>query len=139
MKNYQQLTLEQRYQISALVQLGFNKTAIARELGVHKSTIGRELRRNLSKRGYRAKFAERQAFFRRKNKVKPRLTQETWTEVDAEIKEQWSPAQICGRLALEGKPTVSHEWIYQHIYRDKRAGGFLYLNLRCQKKRSNSL
>lgn len=135
MKNYKQLTLEQRYQISALLKLGFNKTAIARELGVHKSNIGRELKRNLSKRGYRPKFAEKQALFRRKNKVKPRILEETWRAVDAKIKEQWSPAQISGRLALEGTRTVSHEWIYQHIYADKRTGGSLYLNLRCQKKR----
>lgn len=125
--------------ISALLKLGFNKTAIARELGVHKSSIGRELKRNLSKRGYRPKFAEKQTFFRRKNKVKPRILEETWATVDAKIKEQWSPEQIGGRLALEGKQTVSHEWIYQHIYRDKQAGGFLYLNLRCRKKRSNPL
>lgn len=135
MKNYKQLTLEQRYQISALLRLGFNKSAIARELRVDKSNIGRELKRNLSKRGYRPKFAEKQTLFRRKNKVKPRILEETWTAVDAKIKEQWSPEQICGRLALEGNQTVSHEWIYQHIYHDKRAGGFLYLNLRCRKKR----
>ena len=135
MKNYQQLTLEQRYQISALLKLGFNKSAIARELEVDKSTIGRELRRNVSKRGYRPKFAERQALFRRGNKVKPCILDETWREVEIQIKEQWSPEQICGRLALEGKASVSHEWIYQRIYKDKRAGGTLYLNLRCQKKR----
>ncbi len=135
MKKYQQLTLEQRYQISALLKLGFNQSAIAKELGVHKSTIGRELKRNRSRRGYRAKFAERQAFSRRREKVKPRISDETWSEVEAHIKEQWSPAQISGRRALEGKRAVSHECIYQRIYRDRRAGGALYLNLRCQKKR----
>lgn len=135
MKTYKQLTLEQRYQISALLKLGFNKSAIARELVVHKSTIGRELRRNLSKRGYRAKFADRQALFRRKSKLKPRIADETWMEVEAQIKEQWSPEQISGRFALAGKAQVSHEWIYQRIYRDKQTGGSLYLNLRCQRKR----
>lgn len=135
MKKYQQLTLEQRYQISALLKLGFNKSVIAKELGVHKSTIGRELRRNRSKRGYQAKFAERQAFSRRREKVKPRISDETWTEVKAKIKEQWSPAQISGRFALKGTAKVSHEWIYQRIYRDKQTGGTLYLNLRCQRLR----
>lgn len=135
MKNYKQLTLEQRYQISALLKLGFNKSAIARELGVHKSNIGRELKRNLSKRGYRPQFADRTAQARRRNRVKRRITRETWSEIDTRIKEQWSPEQICGRFALEGKRAVSHEWIYQHIYQDKRAGGTLYLNLRWNKKR----
>ncbi|MDQ3712054.1 MAG: IS30 family transposase [Acidobacteriota bacterium] len=135
MKKYQQLTLEQRYQISALLKLGFNKSAIAREVSAHKSTIGRELRRNLSKRGYRPQFADRQTVFRRSNKVKPRITDETWAAVKAKIREQWSPEQISGRFALEGASAVSHEWIYQRIYRDKLSGGTLYLNLRCQKKR----
>ncbi len=135
MKNYKQLTLEQRYQISALLKLGFNKSAIAGELGVDKSSIGRELKRNFSKRGYRPRFADQQATERRRNKVAPRITQDRWTEVENKVKEQWSPEQICGRLALEGRQTISHEWIYQRIYQDKRAGGTLYLNLRCQKKR----
>jgi len=135
MKKYQQLTLEQRYQISALLKLGFNKSAIAEELGVHKSTVGRELKRNLSKHSYRAKFAQKQALFRRRNKVKAQIADETWTAVETRIKEQWSPEQISGRLTLEGKKTVSHQWIYQRIYRDKRSGGTLYLNLRCRKKR----
>ena len=30
---------------------------------------------------------------------------------------------------------ISHEWIYQYIYRDKRAEGTLYRSLRCQKAR----
>ena len=135
MKKYQQLTLEQRYQISALLKLEFSKSAIAKEVGVHKSTVGRELRRNRSRRGYRAKFAERQAIGRRRNKVKRRIAEKTWREVQDQLGEQWSPEQISGRLSLEGKATVSHEWIYQHIYRDKQAGGTLYLNLRCRKKR----
>ena len=136
MKKYQQLTLEQRYQISALLKLGFNKSAIAEELRVHKSTVGRELRRNRSRRGYRAKFADGQRRGRRKQKLKPRISEQTWTaEVDEQIKRQWSPEQISGRRALNGQPKVSHEWIYQRIYRDKQHGGTLYLNLRCQRTR----
>jgi IS30 family transposase len=30
---------------------------------------------------------------------------------------------------------VSHEWIYQHIYHEKRQGGTLHENLRCRRKR----
>ena len=33
--------------------------------------------------------------------------------------EGWSPDQISGRFKLEGKP-ISHEIIYQYIWRDKR-------------------
>jgi IS30 family transposase len=31
--------------------------------------------------------------------------------------------------------SVSHEWIYQYILKNKQAGGSLYLHLRCKKKR----
>ena len=43
---YAQITLEERYAISALRKLGYKNAAIARELGRHRSTVGREVRRN---------------------------------------------------------------------------------------------
>lgn len=136
MNNYEQLTLEQRYQIYAFLKAGYTKTEIANQIGVDKSTISRELRRNESGRGYRPDFAHRQALTRRANKVKPSISQETWAQVeDKLINEQWSPEQISGRRALDDHQKVSHEYIYQHIYKDKQDGGELYKNLRCQKKR----
>ena len=36
---------------------------------------------------------------------------------------------------MEQKVRISHEWIYQYILRDKKAGGNLYRHLRWQKKR----
>src|SRR5690606_9849847 len=44
--------------------------------------------------------------------------------------EQWSPEQISGWMAREGHGSVSHETIYQHVYRDKAAGGDLHTSLR---------
>jgi len=44
----------------------------------------------------------------------------------------WSPEQVSGYLQKEGKLRVSHEWICQHIYQDKRDGGILWKHLRCQ-------
>jgi transposase, IS30 family len=134
MKTYKQLTLEQRYQISAYLKLGYTKTMIAAELGVHKSTLSRELRRNLSGRGYRPQFADKQALRRRTEKAGPRINQETWLEIEAKIKLCWSPEQISGKRLKDGLQTVSHEWIYQHIYRDKFNNGNLYEYLRCRTK-----
>ena len=135
MKTYKQLTLEQRYQIYALMKAGHNVVETAANIGVNKSTVSRELRRNVSQRGYRPQFAMRAAFERRKEKTKPRITVECWAAIEADIKEELSPEQISGKLALNGGIAVSHEWIYQHIYRDKAGGGSLYKHLRCQKKR----
>ena len=51
MRHYTQLTREQRYQISALLDNNLTQTEITKTLGVHKSTISRELKRNTGKRG----------------------------------------------------------------------------------------
>ena len=57
--SYQQLTQEQRYQISALMQADQQNKRIAEIVGVHASTIGREVKRNRGKKGYRPKQANR--------------------------------------------------------------------------------
>ena len=36
--------------------------------------------------------------------------------------EQWSPDQISGRLAKDGVAFISHERIYQHVWKDKKDG-----------------
>lgn len=46
------------------------------------------------------------------------------------LRKDYSPEQIAGRLKLEGKPTVSHERIYQYVWADKKQGGTLYKHLR---------
>lgn len=105
-------------------------------VGVHKSTITRQLQRNVSKRGYRPKAAHAKALARRGGKAKKRISDDTWREVEEKIElDQWSPEQISGRRSIEGKQHVSHEWIYQRIYKDKCNGGSLYKHLRCQKER----
>lgn len=134
MKKYQQLTLEQRYQIHALRRAGQTQSNTAEIIGCHKSTIGRELKRNRSGRGYRPQYAHRCACERIQGKAKPRITTRTWQEVEEKINQQWSPEQISGRFALEGSQSVSHEWIYQRIMRDRVRGGKLYLNLRGSRR-----
>ncbi len=132
---YKQLTLEQRYQIYALLKAGHLRTEIGGIIGVHKSTVTRELKRNWSKRGYRPQYADRQALERRTEKAGPRIPASVWTEIEAEIKKYSSPDQVSGLRRLAGQYPVSHEWIYQHIYRDKQRGGDLHTYLRCRKKR----
>jgi len=134
MRTYAQLTQEQRYQIYALKKMGHNQTEIAQVLEVHKSTISRELCRNEGRRGYRPQQAQRQALKRRRKAV-PRITAELWALVDRLLRQDWSPEQISGRLKRERGICISHEWIYQHVLEDKRAGGSLYRHLRCQKQR----
>ena len=133
MSTYKQLTYEQRYQIKALLDTGTSQERIAEVLSVSPSTISRELNRNKGKRGYRPKQAHEKAIARRTGKPKVRISAETWTLVKTNLKEDWSPEQISGRLKLKGM-SISHETIYQYIYADKRAGGTLWKHLRRPKK-----
>ena len=61
--------------------------------------------------------------------------EEEWTIVERFLREKWSPEQISGRLAEQGILRISHETIYQHVWRDKKAGGDLYKHLRCASKK----
>ena len=135
MRAYAQLTQGQRYQIHAFMKAGFTQQAIAKDIRVHKSTISREIHRNQGLRGYRPKQAHERARMRRYEKPITRIPLTTWVLVDARIRQDWSPEQISGRLLMEQGISISHEWIYLHIYRDKRQGGDLHKHLRCQKKR----
>lgn len=133
MRSYTQLTREQRYQISALLKMGHNHTEIAGLLHVHKSTVGRDIDRNRGRRGYRPRQADQKAGTRRQ--TPRRIVRIQWDEVDALLRQDWSPEQVSGWFKTQEHNSVSHEWIYQHILADKRSGGDLYRHLRCQKQR----
>ena len=132
---YTQLTQGQRYQIYALLKTEHSQTKIAAVIGVNKSTISRELGRNRGQRGYRPKQAHQFAQQRRRKAVPKRISTDTWTRIDEKIRQDWSPEQISGWMKKNTGTNVSHEWIYHHIYLDKRTGGDLHKHLRCQKKR----
>lgn len=137
--SYTHLTTEERYQIEHLLREGFSQNDIAMQLGRSASTLSRELKRNKGERGWRVCIADLKARARlsaRGRSNARKVTDETWEYARAQlIKHQWSPEQIAGRLKLEGKEKISHEYIYQRILEDKREHGTLYTNLRCQKKR----
>ncbi|MBC8336878.1 MAG: IS30 family transposase [Anaerolineales bacterium] len=134
MGSYSQLTYHQRYHINALLKAGWNQTEIAESIGVHKSTISRELKRNRGKRGYRSKQADQLANTRR-YKAKSRITDGDWEMIEELISLDWSPEQISEYCREEQELPISHEWIYQYIYRDKHNGGRLWKHLRCRRKR----
>ena len=133
--SYTQLTQVERYQIYALKKAGHKPSEIAKLVGRDKSTISRELRRNKGLRGYRPTQAHRLAMARRHAKSQRRIQDTTWSRVERLLREDWSPEQISLWLREEEDVLISHEWIYQHILRDKRAGGDLHRHLRCQKAR----
>ena len=132
---YQQLSLDERYQIQALLRLGLSQADIARTLGRHASTVSRELARNSAPTRmapYEAKRAAGAARVRRIAKgERGRKIQGPLRElVEGKLRLSWSPEQISGRLRLELGINLSHETIYQHVLRDSRQHGFLRYCLR---------
>jgi IS30 family transposase len=57
------------------------------------------------------------------------ITADQWDQAVDCLLAQWSPVQIANQVG------ISHETIYRHVYADKAAGGNLWEQLRCQKKR----
>jgi transposase, IS30 family len=131
--SYKQLTYEQRYLINQLLKIGFNQSEIAENLDVHRSTVSRELKRNTGKRGYRYKQAHRKAEQRKDRNVR-RITSEEWLIIERYLQKQFSPEQTSQWVLKCFGIQVSHEWIYLHIWEDKRNGGQLYKHLRRKKK-----
>jgi IS30 family transposase len=133
--SYTQLTHTERYQILALKRTGYTLTGIALELNRYVSTISRELKRNSTSDGYCADQAQELAVKRRREKPRRRIAGHVRATVSLLVSWDWSPEQVSGWLAQYMDMLVSHEWIYQCIYADKRAGGDLHTHLRCQKRR----
>ena len=134
---YKQLTLEKRYQISALIKAGLNQKNIALEVGVDPSTISRELRRNRdSVRGYHPELAQiHSTKVQMQKKKRFSLTKTIEKYIRAKLKLDWSPEQIAGRMKLDIGISVVHETIYRYIYANKANGGRLYKSLRHKNKK----
>jgi IS30 family transposase len=113
---------------------------IGKDLGVSQGTISRELSRNSGLRGYRFQQASRKAGRRG---LAWKQVARVMTPILIERAEglltgqQWSPEQIANRLFMEDGTKVSHESLYIHIWKDKRAGGTLYKHLRQQGGKRN--
>ena len=133
---YRHLCLEHRHTIHALRKLGFNLRQIAREIGFDETSVGREVRRNSGLKGYRPLQAQKKASERRANSRRDRVVSgDLEVEVEARLRSFHSPEQISGRLEEEGFGAPSHQSIYAHVARDRRAGGDLYRSLRRGGKR----
>ena len=135
---YRQITVDERYTLGVLRQLGYPGGTIARALGRHRSTVWREVRRNATHHDgtYRPQLAHWYATSRRsRSRRNQRFTGADFQLVRRYLEQQWSPEQIAGRLGREGRLRISHETIYRHVWADKRAGGTLHTHLRGAPKR----
>jgi IS30 family transposase len=145
-KQYSQLDLDERIELSRLYEDGIARSEIAKIMGCHASTIGRELRRNnLPKGGYKPASADRIALSRCRRSSRIERLSPLRDHIDDHLPPilvdgGWSPEQIAGRLRLLGSQhRVSHEPIYRTIYRPKVRGKKLYRYLprtkACRRRR----
>lgn len=135
--NYQQLNAQERSVLAALRSVGLNQSEIAHALGRHRSTVSRELRRNCAPYdgGYRSRRAHQRAHARRyRSRRNSHFVRAQWQRVEELLRKKWSPEQVSGYLAVERELSISHETIYQHVWRDWKAGGTLHAHLRGARK-----
>jgi len=135
--SYHQLTKEERYTMAQLRVHRISIPEIAKILGRHRTTIWRELKRNRKSCG---KYHVADAQFmtngrRRRSRRNQQFSASEFQLVIAKLKDKWSPEQISAVLKIQGLLDISHETIYQYIWKDKRNGGQLYKHLRQASKR----
>jgi IS30 family transposase len=102
-------------------------------LGFSQGTVSRELVRNTRQRGYSFQQARRQAQARQQQvRHQPRkLTDRVRRVLVLKLRaERWSVEQLSFWLRATRGISLSHEWIYQMIWANKREGGDLWRCLR---------
>jgi IS30 family transposase len=121
-----------------MLQNGYTQSEIARVINKNKSVISRELSRNADGRSgqYKDDLAHRKYLKRQQYKTKPRtFTPEVENYIRDKLSLKYSPEQIAGVAKKNGDFCVSHERIYQFIWKDKRQKGHLHLHLRNKGRR----
>jgi len=135
--SYHQLTREERYLIAWGLRLNQSLREIAGALGRAASTLSREVRRNATTHdgAYRSEKADSYAVARRRRSRRgPQYSEAVFAEVDAALRQRWSPEQIVGLFRSAGEIVPSHETIYRRLRRDKLEGGKLFRYTRILSK-----
>lgn len=122
--------------MAALKKQGLTIAQIAQHTGRHRSTIYREFARNSCHHidgSYRPSKAQRRTQARRRRSRRNHHYSDTdFAFVRYLLRKRWSPEQIVGyirRFRLMSR-RMSHETIYQYIWRNKVNGGDLWQYLR---------
>lgn len=134
---YRHVSEDERYLIARCSARGVSVRETARLLGRSASTVSRELARNSCKYDghYRAEKAHSRALGRRhRSRRNSQYSQQEWAEVQAKLRQEWSPKQVVGTRTIEGLRTMSYETIYRWIRADRRRGGVLWRHMRHMSK-----
>lgn len=145
MRNYRQLSLEEREKLCVLHKQGFSLREIGKRLHRSDTTLGRELKRNQMHKGgepideYVACKAEEKA--RKRSAMQRQVAAwkgpEVYLYVRDHLRKGWSPEAIAGRLTLDHPElSICHETIYQTIYakQNKKHALWNYLTVKRKKR-----
>ena len=134
---HRQLSQDERYAIAGMRARGHSLREIGRCLRRPASTISNEISRNKCPYDghYRAEKAHARALSRRTNsRKKSQYRQQEWAEVEAMLRQEWSPKQVVGtRYVLRRRP-MSYQTIYRRIRLDRKQGGTLWKHMRHMSK-----
>lgn len=124
------LTLNERIVIQTLLEQNKTKSYIAKHLNRNRSTITREVNNWVKKPTDKynaddADFFAKQEYLNKRNKDKINTYKSLRTFVYRGLLSGFSPEQISGRIKLNypNNPmmSISHEAIYQHIYKHRQS------------------
>ncbi len=131
---YNHLSIEEREKIQELLWQKKSVRYIAKELERSPSSISREIKKNNppQQKRYTPRLAHERAIHKRSSRGAPKL--ETNTELNQyvvqHLKLGWSPEQIA---LFRGD--ISHEAIYQHVYRQIYRNGWGEIKPGCEDLR----
>ena len=122
MKKYKQLSYEELVKIETLLSEGYKETAIAIKLSRDKSCIYRCIQKNSIDGVFVANYAYEKIRERKLKSNKPRriLPDTVLAKYIVEkIEEYWSPEQVANSWKVAQKEALSHETVYQYVYKHK--------------------
>jgi IS30 family transposase len=140
MKQYKQLSIEDR----ETIQLGiWNKMSIrqiASEIKRSPSSVSREIKKSrdsIGRCGYNSRLAQDKAIANRSNRGRElRLKSDALRQyVIKHLKLGWSPEQIAAKSEELSGIKISHEAIYQYIYAQIHRNGYGYVRPGCEDLR----
>ncbi len=115
---YRHVSEDERHLIARCRASGMSQRKTAQLLGRSPSTISREVARNSCTYdgAYRPEKAHSRALGRRwRSRRNSQYSQQEWAEVQARLRQKWSPKQIVGTRTIEGRRTMSYETIYRWL------------------------
>lgn len=140
MKQYKQLSIEEREKLQLMFWQKQSVRSIARELDRSPSSISREInknRRSDGKRLYIPRTAHERAIIKRSSRGERKMVKDSGLRsyVIKYLKLGWSPEQISAKAEKIINTKISHEAIYQYIYAQVHRNGHGYIRPGCEDLR----